>query len=180
VRLLARHPGRAARWFGAGTDVREGGLDSISALDAALQGCHAAYISVDSRYRDKFPAETAGLKNLVTAAGNHPNIRLLVLSAFGCSDPAAMSHSWWHVREKAQAQKIARESGLAWTIFEPTWFMESLPLFVKKGTFALIGGTGLEPYWISGDDYGRMMSAALTDGSGIGEVIGIHFFHVDQ
>lgn len=171
VRLLARRPGRAARWFGPGLDIAEGGLGSLPALDAALQDCHAAYLSVDSRYQDRFRPETDGLRNLIDAARNHPGVRLMVLSAIGCSDPAALRHPWWHVREKARAQAMARESGLAWTIFEPTWFMESLPLFVKKGTFALIRGARLEPYWIAGDDYARMISAALTGGRGVEEVV---------
>jgi hypothetical protein len=55
--------------------------------------------------------------------------------------------------------------------FEPSWFWESIPLFVKGRTFACFNVPGFAAYWVSGDDYGRMVSAALTRDLGREEVV---------
>ena len=171
VRLAARRPADASRHFSGAIDIVAADLADAASLDAALQGCQFVYLSVDTRHPDGFRPETAGLKNLVTAARNHNTPRLLLLSILGGSTPEAKTHSWWHLREKHEAQLIAQRSGLPWTIFEPTWFMESLPLFVKKRKFAAIGGARFRPYWIAGDDYARMIAVALDRGLGVGEII---------
>jgi hypothetical protein len=93
------------------------------------------------------------------------------VSAFGQSRPEAATCPWRRVREKYKAQRIAMESGLPWTIMEPTWFMESLPLFVKRKTFSSIKGSKLKPYWISGDDVARLISTALKKNTGAEERI---------
>lgn len=153
--------------------VIQGDLVDIPSIDAGLEGCFAVYVSVDTPPKTKsgFRPETDGLRNVVKALKNHSNTRLLILSALSSSIPEAKTHPWWHVKEKHEAQGIARASNVPWTIFEPTWFMESLPLFVKNKKFYEITGTNLEPYWIAGDDYGRMISAALSDDKGVNETI---------
>lgn len=61
--------------------------------------------------------------------------------------------------------------------------MESLPLFVKGKSFSAFSGVRLAPYWVAGDDYGRMISKALKDKSGMGEIIpvqGSEKFSLDE
>jgi uncharacterized protein YbjT (DUF2867 family) len=171
VSVLARRPAEAARSLPPAARIIKGDLKDVASIDAALQGCRAVYVSVDSRPKDIFRCETQGLRNVIDAAANHQNPRLLVLSALGVSDPKAANHPWKHLREKHEAQRLARESSLPWTIFEPTWFMESLPLFVRKFVFSNISVRGFRPYWIAGDDYARMISAGLKSGAGIEEIV---------
>ena len=101
----------------------------------------------------------------------------MVLSAYGSSTPKAASHPWWHVRLKHEAQRITTSSGLPWTLLEPTWFMESLPLFIKGRTFSSIKGSAMQPYWIAGTDFGQMISTALSKKIGIGEHIPVQGQH---
>ena len=49
--------------------------------------------------------------------------------------------------------------------------MESLPLFVKGGTFHHIKDVTFATHWIAGDDYGRMVAAALKKKVGLNENI---------
>lgn len=171
VRALARNPVKARARLPAAVDVRAGDIQDIASIDAALQGCTAVYVSVDTPPGAQFHSETQGLANVITAARHHAEMRLMTMTGFRASDPAAAAHPWWHIREKYEAGQLVRTSGLPWTIFEPTWFMESLPLFAKGKTMIVFGGVRLEPWWISGDDYGRMISSALKTGAGQGEAI---------
>lgn len=163
VRVMARNPDKARTALSGVLDFVAGNLESVDAVDKAMQGCDAVYISVDTPPKSKFKPETDGLKNVLDAARNHGRPRLLLLSAYGHSNPLAQDHPWWHVREKFKAQQLAIHSGLPWTIFEPTWVMESLPLFVKGKTFTSVKGSRMKPYWVAGDDLGRIVSAALKE-----------------
>jgi uncharacterized protein YbjT (DUF2867 family) len=171
VKALARRPEVARRLLPQEVKVVEGDLEKAGSIAAALEGCQAVYVSVETFPGVRFRPETDGLRNVITAARRDTGLRLLVLSAFGASNPQAASYPWWHTRVKHEAQQIAKDSGLSWTIFEPTWFMESLPLFVKAKRLTVFTGHKLEPYWVAGDDYGRIISTALSRGSGVGQMI---------
>ncbi len=170
VKAIARHPEKAARLLPSEVDVRFGDLSHPGSIEFALKDCSAVYVSVDTPPNAKFRPETDGLKNVIAAAKKTGTARLLLLSALRGSDPDAEHHPWWHAREKFEAQKIAKTSGLPWTIFEPTWFMESLPLLIKFKFLNLIQ-TELAPYWVAGDDLGRMISTTLKKELGINEIV---------
>ncbi len=166
VRVMARNPPAAAAVLPAGVECVAGDLERPDEIDAALQHCSAVYLSVDSKAGARFLPETEGLRNVLLAAKNH-RPRLLLLSALGVAR-YGQDHPWWHMREKYAAQEITRKSDLAVTIFEPAWFMETLPVFVSGKTFLGLSGVRLESYWIAGDDYGRIVAAALKNGAGAG------------
>jgi uncharacterized protein YbjT (DUF2867 family) len=171
VRVLARNPGKAKALLPSSVEIAAGDLSRPESLDESAKGIDALYVSVETLPGAKFHPETEGLRNIAAAARKHGRPRLLVLSALGSSSPEAQRHVWWHAREKFEAQQIAKKSGLPWTIFEPTWFMESIPLFVSGKNFIRFTGRSLDPYWISGDDYGRIISAALSNHIGMGEIL---------
>src|ERR1035438_7300220 len=78
VRALVRRPEAAKRRSYGVAEVVTGDLQDVASLDTALHGCAAVYLSVDSSPREKLKTETDGLRNLITAAKNHPGTRLLV------------------------------------------------------------------------------------------------------
>jgi uncharacterized protein YbjT (DUF2867 family) len=170
VRALARHPEEARKLLPGAVDVVAGDLADVASIDRAMEHTQAVYVSVDTLPNSRFHPETDGLRNVVQAGKNHPGVRLLVLSALGASQPSHETHPYWHTREKYEAQQITRRSGLAWTLFEPVWLMESLPLFVKGKTCNLFR-PDFRSHWISGDDYGRMISAALSKNIGQEEAV---------
>jgi uncharacterized protein YbjT (DUF2867 family) len=173
IRVLARKPEVAAKSLPGQIEIVPGDLQDIASLTKAVAGCEAVYLSVDSGSATHFHPERDGLSNLVKAIKAVGEMRLFVLSALGTSAPEISEHPWWHVREKFAAQQIAKNSGLSWTILEPTWFMESLPLFVRNGVFTEFSPLDLKCYWVAGDDMGRMISVALEDGIGKNETIAV-------
>lgn len=170
VMAMARHPEKAKKVVPEEVEVVSGDLADVASIDQAMDHSQAVYVSVDTLPNSRFHPETDGLMNVVQAGKNHPRVRLLVLSALGASQPHYESHPYWHAREKYKAQQITRTSGLAWTLFEPVWLMESLPLFVRGRTCNLFR-PDFRSHWISGDDYGRMISAALSKNIGQEEAV---------
>ncbi|OVE75312.1 hypothetical protein BVX98_07830 [bacterium F11] len=171
VRAMVRSMKKARAVLPKEVDLLSGDLRSVEDIDQALNGCGAVYVSVDTPPKAVFKSETDGLKNIIEAARRHGHPRLMVLSALGQSDPRAKDHPWWHVREKYAAQEIARSSRLPWTIFEPTWFMESLPLFIKGKVFSNFSHINMNPYWVAGDDHARLVSASLGITSTVEKII---------
>ncbi len=165
VRALARDPAKARARLPAAVEILAGDLREPASIDRALEGCAAVYLSVDHRPGDRFQPETDGLANVITAARNHAGVRLMTMTGLRASDPASEKHPREYIREKFKAYHIARHSGLSWTVWEPTWFMESIPLFAKGQTMIFFGGVRLEPWWVAGDDYARRISRALSTGS---------------
>lgn len=49
-------------------------------------------------------------------------------------------------------------SGVPYTIFRATWFMETLPLFVRGRAATIIGRQPHRLHWLAADDYARMVA----------------------
>jgi uncharacterized protein YbjT (DUF2867 family) len=64
------------------------------------------------------------------------------------------------IKRKFLAEKAIRNSGVAYCIFCPTWFMEVLPKYIR-GNRAFVFGKQPNPYHlIAADDYARMVAAS--------------------
>jgi hypothetical protein len=66
-------------------------------------------------------------------------------------------------RAKAAAEYAVRTSGLPWTVFRPTYFMETLARHVVSPHTAIVIGRRLPPlHVVAAADFGRMVATALT------------------
>ena len=118
-------------------------------------GCHAVHISLDGRLDPDL--ERRGAESIARMAGVHGCSRITLLS--GTS--VAAENCWYAgTRAKFEAEAAVRASGVPYTIFQATFFMETLPRFVR-GRQASILGTQPQPWhWVAVDDFGRMLSRA--------------------
>jgi len=64
------------------------------------------------------------------------------------------------IKRKFLAEKAIRDSGVAYCIFCPTWFMEVLPKYVQGGRAAVFGEQRNPYHLIAADDYARMVAAS--------------------
>ena len=58
------------------------------------------------------------------------------------------------------AEDIIVNCGMPYTIFRPSWFMESLKFFVRGNSLSIIGKQQNPLGWVAAEDYARMVSAA--------------------
>src|SRR5215218_4408647 len=63
---------------------------------------------------------------------------------------------------KAAAEAAIRDSGVAHTIFRPTYFMETLPRHLKGGRAVVLGRQPHPLHMIAADDFARMVARAYA------------------
>jgi uncharacterized protein YbjT (DUF2867 family) len=152
VRVMTRHVGRARGVLADDVEAFEGNPCETSVVRQALAGCDALYLNLPSG------------SELPIAAAAAQAARAVGIARLACISGATVcvENRWFPPTEqKWLAEEAIRASGVAYTIFRPSWFMESLPLFVVKGR-AVVFGRQPHPFrWVAAGDYARMVSSSL-------------------
>ena len=159
VRAMVRNTNRARTLLPEQCELVAGDLRDETALRSAMSGMDAVYINLPTPASQRvWNIDLHGTKLIADAAARTGIKHLLRISAMGASES---SNQWWVMREKAEADQAVIDSGVPYTIFRPTWYMESLALFAA-GSFMLKLNVPEKPlWWIAGDDCGRQVAAAL-------------------
>ena len=163
VRAMVRDVPRASTKIHNGCELVPGDLKDGVSICRAMDGIDAVYVNLAKPMRRSPPPwspEVDGVKAIIAAMKKSNVSRLLRISAMGVDDAAA---TWWAAKAKADADRLVMDSGLAWTVFRPTWFMESI-CTLKLRSFMMCPDLPDSPLrWIAGDDYARQVTAALRD-----------------
>jgi uncharacterized protein YbjT (DUF2867 family) len=171
VRLLVRHPDRAREHHPA-FERAVGHLDDPGSLRRALEGCAAVHVSVrggpTAEAYDR--VEHRGTARVAELAAGVGVGRLTYLShMLAAADAAAPD-----LRAKFRAEQAIAASGVPYTIFRPTYFMDTLPQQVR-GSRAIVLGRQPHPFHlISATDFARMVSRALTTPETAGTILDVH------
>ena len=167
VRLLSRSLERARRRFPDGFDLVEGDVADVPSLEKALHGCDGVHINLSSgpRPEDFDRIEHRGTAEVAQAAARAGVGRLTYLS--GISARAENRHFPPAAAKLGAAAAIAA-SGVHFTIFRPSWFFESLKLFVRGKSAATLGGRRVKFRWLAADDYAHIVSRSydLSEAAG--------------
>ncbi|MBK9119464.1 MAG: NAD(P)H-binding protein [Phycisphaerales bacterium] len=160
VHALVRDPERAAQLLPAGCALLPGDLRDADSVARACEGMHAVYCNLNTPYgRTRFNPDLHGTFTIVKAARRAGVQRIARLSALEVPDAR---HEWPVIQQKYESDLAVMEAGIAWTVFRPAWFFESLPLFIAGRKLQQIGNCPTPLYWIAGDDYARQVAAALA------------------
>ena len=151
VRLLARNIEKAARRFGDGFEIFKGNIHDTESLEKALYSCFGVHINLSGE------AEQLGVENISSVAAKLKLQRITYISGTSVAE----ENIWVPViKGKFFAEKAIRDSGVDYSIFCPTWFMEILHKYVR-GTRAFVFGKQPNPYHlIAADDYARMVTTS--------------------
>ncbi len=164
VRVIARDVVKTQQLF-PHVAVVHGDLRQPSSLLSALQGVDTLYLSLSVKQTEKpgdFHTETDGLRNLLTAAKQAGVRRLAYLSSLVMRYQGMNGFDWWVFRVKHEAVQLIKTSGLDYSIFYPSCFMESMNQTQRMGRFVLLlGHSPVKPWYISAHDYGRQVARAL-------------------
>ena len=171
LRIITRDADRARTVLPKGVEIHSGDLRDEQAMIAAMGQIDAIYINLAAPMAKRSPPyepELHGTQAIVSAAGKANARRIVRISALGVDDAA---DQWWAARHKFEADNVVMNSGLEWTIFRPTWLMESLATLKPPGRFIISLNIGDFPLrWIAGEDYARQVSAALRSGASVNRV----------
>jgi uncharacterized protein YbjT (DUF2867 family) len=169
VRIIARNVPAAQRLFPA-AEVVFGDLRQPESLAPALAGCEAVYLSLSVKQTERegdFHTETDGMQHLLAAAKQANVQRIAYLSSIVMRYQGQNGFDWWTFRVKHEAVRLIRESGLDYSIFYPSNFMETMLTTQRMGPLVLVVGTGVanhsavRPWFIAASDYGRQVARAL-------------------
>lgn len=156
-----------------------GGIDDIQALKKAFEGAdiiiHLVGIIVETRKNSFEKTVIEGTKNVVAAAKQVGNPKIIYISALGTSANATTKYH----QSKYEAEQAIINSGLEYIIFRPSLvygegdgFVSMLSGQIKQLPFTPVIGHGrylFQPIYI--DDLAEAVNASLTKENCIGKII---------
>jgi uncharacterized protein YbjT (DUF2867 family) len=157
VRLLARNPEKAQKLLGAGYEIVKGDVDNATALRTALTGVDGVHISLKGgpTAADFERMDYLAVRDIAQIAKEKNVGRVTLISAYAVSQEKADTPE---SRSKVRGEAALKASGVPYTIFRCSWFMETLPMFVQGKSISLIGNQIHPLHWIAAADYARMVS----------------------
>ncbi len=163
VRLLARNPDKAQKLLGDGYEIVKGDVDNVAALRTALTGVDGVHISLKGgpSEADFDRMDHLATRDIAQTAKELGVGRVTILSAYAVSEEKADTPE---SSSKLKGEAALKSSGVPYTIFRASWFMESLPMFVQGKSMSLIGNQIHALHWIAVEDYARMVSKSYQTG----------------
>jgi len=163
VTALARKPHEARRVLPAATQIVAADARDLASLKRGLAGQDALYLSLSvapSERRGDFHTEQQGLEHILAAAREAGIKRIGYLSAM-VQD--TQKSGWWVLDVWRSALLRIKSSGIPYTIFYPSNFMETLPQrHMMGGVFVMTGRSPHPNYWIAGRDFGRQVARSFA------------------
>jgi len=165
VRVLTRDPDKARRTFDDSIEVVAGDVNDRASLAPAFEGCWGVHVSIagpleqESAEAAAVLAQERGLSRIGYVSGSTVDER----------------NRWFPmVAQKLEAERAVAASGVAWTVFRPTWPFETLARFVRGGKATVIGRNPTPYHWFAADDFARMVSAAYRTDEAAGKRLYVH------
>jgi hypothetical protein len=173
VSLLVRNADKAKTLFGSKVRIVKGDIKDGASLKELLTGQDAVYLNLSveqSSGVNDFQAERDGLNNILQFAKASNIKRVGYLSSLV---QFYTGINWWVLDLKKEAVKTIKQSGLTYSIFYPSTFMESFDkgAYRQGNSINLAGASKYPMYLISGADYGKQVVKAFELDNGNNEYI---------
>lgn len=151
VRALVRNAEKARQLLGSQAELIVGDFSDKATLENALEGVDGVNLSVPWQ----FEAAVAQNVTAILAAQGRKNVRVTYISG-----TTALPENRWYpmIDEKLKAEAALTHSGVAYTIFRPSWFMDALALLVRDGRATIFGTQKQAYYFLSLADFARIVS----------------------
>src|SRR6266581_4782697 len=163
VRLLVRDPQRAAAQLGSGFEYIQGSVEDEEVVKQALSGCTEAHLSLQagSSPEDIQRVEYLGAMRVVELAAKQHLTRLTYVS--GMFVGAEASSAVLDDQAKKGVEQALQQSGISFTIFRPTYFMDNLPKHLQGKRAMVLGKQPYPLHLVAASDFGRMVSRAFQE-----------------
>lgn len=160
VTLLVRDENLAEKLFSKASIIK-GDLRNRADVEKAMQGQDAVFLSLSVKQTEKeneFHAESEGLDLILDVAKSLEIKRIAYLASLVHLYQGMNDFDWWVFRIKQEAVQKIKNSGIAYTIFYPSTFMESIFYQSKQGNMIALGGKSEYPmYYVAAEDYARQV-----------------------
>jgi nucleoside-diphosphate-sugar epimerase len=164
VTFLARDVEKMRKLFPNAAIVK-GDVFDVASLEAAMAGQEIVYLNLSvaqsSKKTDPQP-EREGINNIIEAAKKTGVKRIVYLSSLIKNYEGMNGFNWWAFQIKHAAVNAIKKSGLNYSIFYPSTFMECLDKQMLQGTRIMLAGKSEAPMWfIAGKDFGVQVAWAM-------------------
>lgn len=166
VRILVRNVEKAHRMFGGKVEFVEGSALDRSKIEVAIRGCDAVHFNLTQE------SELIAMQHIIALEPRNNLERI----SFVSSTTVCEENRWFELVDvKMRTEKMLRHSGIAHTIFCPTWAMETLHNFIHGDWAAVIVGKNPPPlHFFASVDFGRMVANSFDDERVLGKRLFIH------
>lgn len=166
VRILVRSVEKAHRIFSNTLEIVEGSALNKDNIQAAMAGCDAVHINLTQE------SELAATQHVIDLAPSQGLERVTYVSA----TTACEENRWFELVDvKMRTEDILRHSGIAHTVFCPTWVMETLHNFIHGDRAVVIVGKNPPAlHFFAAADFGQMVAASYDDDRALGKRLFIH------
>lgn len=162
--LLARYPYRMRELFPS-TRIVEGDVLDPMSLAPAMEGQDAVYINLQAPRgvsKSYHLPEREGINNILDTATYAGIKRIAYLSSLVQNYNGTNGYRWWIFDMKQAAVAKVKSSGIPYTIFYASSFMENLDQLMRQGNKILLAGESRAPmYFIAGEDFGRQVARSF-------------------
>ena len=131
-----------------------------SSLKTAFKGCDAVHINLSGHTpKECYKNQVDGTHNIIESAHDQALKRITYLSGATTSE----NNSWhYDTQAKWEAENLIRSANIPYLIFAPSWFMETLPLFVQGKRATVFGPTTQKIHWLSAKDYANVVTESYS------------------
>ena len=166
VRVLVRNREKARQMFGDEIEVIAGDALKRENIQAAMAGCEAVHLNLPQI------SELTAMQHITDVGKANGLERVTYISATTVCE----ANRWYDLVEvKMRTEHILRSSGIANTIFCPTWAMETLPNFIRGNRAVVIVSKNPPPlHFLAAADLGRMVAASYEDRRALGRRLFVH------
>ena len=162
--LLARDVEKMQKLF-PNTPVVKGDVFDTASLESAMAGQEIVYLNLSvaqSSKKNEPQPEREGIKNIIDAAHKTSVKRIVYLSSLIKNYEGMNGFKWWAFEIKHAAVNAIKKSGLNYSIFYPSTFMECLDKQMLQGSRIMLAGRSEAPMWfIAAKDYGVQVAWAM-------------------
>ncbi|HLF47121.1 MAG TPA: NAD(P)-binding oxidoreductase [Chitinophagaceae bacterium] len=143
----------------------QGDVFNTTSLLHAMKGQDIVYLNLSINQRvgkSGLQPEREGIKNIFLAAKNAGIKRISYLSSLIKNYRGMNEFRWWAFDVKHAAIDSIKKSGIPYSIFYPSTFMETIDQQMLQGNKIIIPGKSEAPMWfIAAKDYGEQVAWAF-------------------
>lgn len=155
--LLARDTEKLEKIFPNIKKIK-GDVFDKSSLENAMHGQDLVYANLSiaqSSKKNEPQPEREGVQNIIAAAKNKGIKRLGYLSSLIKNYQGMNGFNWWAFDLKQGAVDAIKKSGIPYSVFYPSTFMETMDKQMLQGSRLMLAGKSEAPMWfIAAKDYG--------------------------
>lgn len=161
VKIFTRNITKARQIFTDAYEFAAGNVSERDSLANALEGCYGVHVNLSGgpTPEDYDIIEHKGAMNTALAAKKCGVKRLTLITGASVHE----GNIWYYATNaKYNAEKAVIGSGINYTIFRASWFMESVPHFITGKKARIIGKQTAPISWLAAKDYANIVTDSYS------------------